>query len=181
MSIINSLLDTDLYKFCMGQYALKYYPDVKVKYAFTNRTTSIKLAESIDIEQLKRELFHVSTLRFTFDELQYLKDTKLFSDEYITHLNSLKLPPVFVEVVNGQLKIETTGFWCDAIYWETYILSIVNEMYNKQITTDRKIQMKSTFIGRSNLARKIDKINDNNFKFIEFGTRRRYSHNWQNM
>lgn len=29
--IINSLLDTDYYKFTMGQYAWKYYPTVKVK------------------------------------------------------------------------------------------------------------------------------------------------------
>ncbi len=171
--IINSLLDTDFYKFTMGQYAFKYYTDTIVKYAFTNRTKTVKLGNIIDIEQLKKEVFHVSTLRFTFDELQYLRGLGIFSEEYLRHLNTIKLPPVFIEEKDGELLIETTGFWQDAIFWETFILSIVNEMYN--ISNYKN----NSFCGSSNLYDKIDKINNNDFKFIEFGTRRRFTHDWQ--
>lgn len=41
---VNSFLDTDLYKLTMQCAVLKYYPDVPVTYAFTNRTPEKKLS-----------------------------------------------------------------------------------------------------------------------------------------
>ena len=48
---------------------------------------------------------------------------------YLTFLSTLKMPPVYVSDKDGELVIETEGKWCEAIFWETFILSIVNEMY----------------------------------------------------
>src|SRR5262249_31716297 len=63
MPIIQSLLDTDFYKFTMGHWVFKRYPNVPVRYAFKNRTARVQLAESIDEAELRRELDHVRTLR----------------------------------------------------------------------------------------------------------------------
>lgn len=41
---VNSFLDTDLYKLTMQCAVFKYYPDVPVTYAFTNRTPEKKLS-----------------------------------------------------------------------------------------------------------------------------------------
>ncbi len=167
--IINSLLDTDFYKFTMGQYAWKYYPNVKVKYAFINRT-KVKLAEFIHIPDLIRELDQVRNLKLDMEELNYLNSLGIFSKDYLNFLSNLKIPPVYVSEEKGQLVIETEGKWSEAIFWETFILSIVNEMYYKVNTPSK---WKDKF--HDNLVSKIDRIIKNPFNFVEFGTRRRFS------
>jgi len=170
--IINSLLDTDFYKFTMGQFAWKYYPNIKVKYAFINRTKKVKLAEHVLIHELIEELDQVRNLKLTMDELNYLNELGIFSKGYLNFLSILNLPPVYVSEKDGELVIETEGLWCEAIFWETFILSIVNEMYYK--TWKRG---KAGYIGtyQENTIDKIEGINANPFKFVEFGTRRRFS------
>jgi len=169
--IINSLLDTDFYKFTMGQYAWKYYSNINVKYAFINRT-KVKLAENIHIADLIRELDQVRNLKFTMEELNYLNSLGIFSKNYLNFLSTLKLPPVYVSEEKGQLVIETEGKWSEAIFWETFILSIVNEMYYKAYG-NTPIGYVGNF--HDNLVPKIDRIIANPFKFVEFGTRRRFS------
>ncbi len=169
--IIQSLLDTDFYKYTMGQYAWKYYPNVKVKYAFINRT-KVKLANHVIITDLIEELDQVRNLKLTMDELNYLNSLNIFSKDYLNFLSILKMPPVYVSEKDKELVIETEGTWCEAIFWETFILSIVNEMHYRSYG--------NTPIGylgilQDNLVSKIDKIKANPFKFVEFGTRRRFS------
>ena len=170
--IITSLLDTDFYKFTMGNFAFKCYPDVKVKYAFKNRTTSVKLANFIDTDELLYQLDCVASLRFTMDELNYLEKMEFFSRDYLRFLNTLKMPPIYVDEEDGQLNIETEGNWSEAIFWETFVLSIVNEMYYKH-----KSHYVPGYLGiyKDRLNKKIEIINQNPFSFLEFGTRRRYS------
>lgn len=176
--IINSLLDTDYYKFSMGQYAWKYFPEVKVKYAFKNRTKDIELGNCIPIDTLIEEFDNVRSLRFTFEELHYLESLGIFSKDYLSFLNKLILPPVYVKKDKGKLIIETEGTWSEAIFWETFILSIVNELYYN-IAIDSKVYVPQISVGETRLWKKIDQINKIPFKFIEFGTRRRYSREWQ--
>src|SRR5207245_477128 len=63
MPIIQSLLDTDFYKFTMGHWVFKRYPHIPVRYALKNRTARVRLADFIDEAARRRELDHVSTLR----------------------------------------------------------------------------------------------------------------------
>lgn len=168
--IIKSLLDTDFYKFTMGQYAWKYYRNVKVKYSFINRT-DINLTYHVNYYDLITELDNVRNLKLTMDELNYLNEQGIFSKEYLNFLSHLKMPPIYISAKNDDLVIETEGTWCESIFWETFILSIVNELYYKFWKKDNQ------YIGtyQDNTARKIDTIKKNPFKFVEFGTRRRFS------
>ncbi len=183
--IINSLLDTDYYKFTMGQYIWEYYPGEVVTFSFTNRTTDVKLAEYINIEELQKEIFNVRNLKFTFNELQYLKELKIFDETYLRFLNELVLPAVYVNIENSQLKIETTGSWKEVTFWETFILSIVNELFyhskpvNRQLIGENQANLSSSSIAYEELDYKIRVIQANPFKFSDFGTRRRFSHRWQ--
>ena len=170
--IIKSLLDTDYYKFSMGQYAWKYFPKVKVKYAFKNRTKDIQLGNMINTIELLSELDWVRSLRFTMEELNYLKSLKIFSNEYLSYLSKLALPPVFVEKKDGELIIETEGYWPEAIFWETYILSIVNELYCREAKQGIPLS------GDIQLDVKLELANLQNIKFVDFGTRRRFSAYW---
>ena len=131
--IINTILDLDLYKLTMGQLAFERFSDVKVKYAFTNRTVQFNLAGFIDKNELQAELNHVKTLQLTDEEGKYLKTLGLFSDNYINFLKNIQLPDINVDVTDDeQFEIVTEdSYWKDAIYWETIVLSIVNELYYK--------------------------------------------------
>lgn len=46
--IIESLLDTDLYKFTMMQCVLHQFPDAHVKYRFRCRTEGVDLSPYVD-------------------------------------------------------------------------------------------------------------------------------------
>jgi len=175
MKIIQSLLDTDYYKFSMGQYAWKYFPNVKVKYAFKNRTKNIQLGNFIDTKELLAQLDGVCSLRFTMEELNYLKGLKIFNNNYLAYLSKLVLPPVFVTNQDGELVIETEGLWSEAVFWETFILSIVNELYCKERSFGVPLS------GFAELQDKIELSKKEPFRFIDFGTRRRFSKSWHNI
>ena len=134
--IIRSLLDTDFYKFTMGQFAFLHYPCTAVRYAFINRTKNVPLADCIPESVLLGELEHARTLRFSEDELKYLAELThqgttmpVFSPSYLHFLRTFQLPPVRVRRVGSTYEIEVFGLWHETIYWETFILSILNELY----------------------------------------------------
>ncbi len=181
--IINSLLDTDFYKFTMGQVVFNRYRDVPVTYAFKNRTKSVCLADYIDMEKLRRQLDYVRTLRFTKTELHYLRGTneyqeRMFREDYLSCLADLQLPPYDLEIVNGDLRLEFSGKWSEAIYWETLALSIVNELYYHSLLSKMsRFERECIFAtGQLRLAEKIKKLKVRpDITFTDFGTRRRFS------
>ena len=60
--IVRSVLDTDFYKLLMAQTIFRRHRDVKVTFGILNRTTSVKLAQLVDIGELKEQLDHIRTL-----------------------------------------------------------------------------------------------------------------------
>ncbi|CAG7581142.1 MAG: Nicotinate phosphoribosyltransferase [uncultured marine phage] len=178
--IINTITDLDFYKMTMGQLAFERFDEVKVKYAFTNRTAQFELSTYIDREELQAELNHAQTLQLTDEEGNRLqrKAPGIFTDKYINFLKNIKLPDIKVVVTeDNQFEIESEGFWKDAIYWETIVLSIVNELYYKY-----KFQDHSKFIetGTQNTMLKYAFLsNHTDIPVTDFGTRRRFSAAWQ--
>ena len=65
--IIKSLLDSDLYKFTMGQVALHQFPWTNVRYEFKCRN-DIKWNIG-HLVRIKEEIENFTSLRFTKDEL----------------------------------------------------------------------------------------------------------------
>ena len=185
--IISSLLDVDFYKFTMGQLVYLRHRAVQVKYALENRTRSVRLADHIDIVQLREELDHVRRLRFNNSELHYLRGTneygdRMFKEGYLEFLRELRLPDYDVEVVDGQFRLEFRGSWAESIYWETLALAIINELYYRTMMKPlSRFERDLVFAeGRSRLARKIERIRRvPELNFADFGTRRRFSRRWQ--
>ena len=60
--IIQSLLDTDLYKFTMMQVVLHHFPGAQVEYRFKCRTPGVDLRP--DLDEIRRELANLCKLRF---------------------------------------------------------------------------------------------------------------------
>ncbi|KAK0359093.1 hypothetical protein LTR94_032670, partial [Friedmanniomyces endolithicus] len=67
--IVRSLLDTDFYKLLMLQLIWRRFRDVPVSFSVINRTTSVQLAEEVDEAELRAQLDHARSLRFTNREL----------------------------------------------------------------------------------------------------------------
>jgi len=187
MPIIESLLDTDFYKFTMGQVILKHHPDVPVRFTFKNRTKGISLADVISEQDLRSELDYARTLRFSKTDLHYLRGTneygeRMFREPYLEFLSQLELPPYELEKVDGNYRLEFPGKWAEATYWEIYALAITNELYYrglmKQISSFEKETVLAT--GTLKLAEKIKILRGSpRITFCDFGTRRRFSRSWQ--
>lgn len=185
--IIRSLLDTDFYKFTMGQLVYRKWRDVPVRYAFTSRTKDAKLGLLIKEEDLRRELDNVRGIRFNNSDLHYLRGTneyqdRMFSEDYLQFLRGLKLPPYDLKWRGDTFELEFAGRWSEAIYWETFALSIINELYYRAIllAMSQFARDETVGIGRAKLADKIRKLKTNDSViFSDFGTRRRFSRKWQ--
>ena len=186
MPIITSLLDIDFYKFTMAQVAFRHFPRVRVKYGFTNRTSSVALVDHVSRRQLQEEIEYVRTLRFTPQELTFLREGAhipkgLFCEDFLRFLQHLKLPEVCVRKAGPQYRIETEGPWPEAIFWETIILSIVNELYFRNVLKENVVSEAFAWMrGAARLTSKVAQLQENpSIRFTDFGTRRRFSREWQ--
>jgi nicotinate phosphoribosyltransferase len=176
--IVSSRLDNDFYNFTMAQLVWRHYPEVEVTYEFTNRTRSIRTAELVDLAELRAEIDHVRALRFTADELAYLGSLKTFDPAYLRFLATSRLPQVELCERDGQITVRTTGRWATAIFWETPLLAIINELANRARSGKNEVEILADADRR--LDAKIAQIAAHpRIKLVEFGTRRRFSATWQ--
>lgn len=171
----------------MGQVVFRKYRDIPVKYSFTNRTKGVKLGRIIKEEDLRRELYAVRKLRLNNTELHYLRGTneysdRMFEEDYLQFLRDLELPPYELRYENDDIILEFPGLWSQAIYWETLALSIINELYCREtLASMSAFEQEAVFAsGKLKLAEKLKIIKDeSDLTFTDFGTRRRFSRDWQ--
>ena len=78
--IVRSLLDTDFYKLLMLQMIRHLYPQVQATFGLINRSTHIRLADTIDEDELRAQLDHARTVRFTKKELIWLAGNSFYGD-----------------------------------------------------------------------------------------------------
>jgi len=177
--IIQSLLDTDLYKFSMMQVVLHHFPGAQVEYRFKCRSKGIDLQPYI--EEIRREIHDLCQLRFTEGELDYLRNLRFIKGDFIEFLGLFHLPEKCISVTPGaepgEISIEVKGSWLHTILFEIPVLAIVNEVYFRNKAPDLDYEE-----GRRRLEEKIRLITDapdmDNFKVAEYGTRRRFSGEW---
>lgn len=173
------LSDTDLYKMTMQQTVLHQFPNAReVEFSFRCRTKDVNLVPHI--EEIERQLDWLCTLSYQPYELEYFRSLRYMKSDYVDFLELFRLQRKYIRVVQiseTEIDFECKGPWLHTIPFEIYCLGIVNEIYF------RSTQSEETYVeGRRRLSDKIEmvrELNDSEFKFSEFGTRRRYSHNWQ--
>lgn len=179
--IIQSLLDTDLYKFTMQQCVLHQFPAAQVMYRFKCRTPGIDLRPYR--REIEAEINALCQLRFTDDELQYLSKLRFMKSDYIDFLSIFHLKRKYIRVrISEQdpcgIRIEIEGPWLHTILFEIPVLAIVNEVYFR-----RQYPMLSNEEGYRRLQAKIAMLKnepDNaELQISDYGTRRRFSHAWQ--
>ena len=87
--IIASLLDTDLYKFTMMQVVLHHFPGAQVEYRFKCRNEGVDLVPLID--DIQREIEALCSLRFTDEELDYLRQFRFLKSDFIDFLGLFQM------------------------------------------------------------------------------------------
>src|SRR5690606_8319514 len=96
--IIRSLLDTDFYKLLMLQMIWGLYPHVNATFTLTNRNKRVKLASEIDEGELREQLDHARTIRFSKKEMIWLAGNtfygrkQIFRPEFLAWLADFRLP-----------------------------------------------------------------------------------------
>jgi nicotinate phosphoribosyltransferase len=129
--IINSLLETDLYKFSMGQAIFHQASEYETTWTFKCRNENVRFTPEM-VEEIREQVKAFCTLRFTEEELSYLSGIKWLKKSYINHLRLWR--PNFADFrieAGGEkgLMIEAEGTLLDTSMYEIPTLAIVNEVY----------------------------------------------------
>ena len=177
--IVKSLLDTDLYKFNMNQVMFHKHTDLIGEYDFKCRNEDIKFTKEM-LDEINEQIDYLCTLKFTKVELDYLRSIRFIKDDYVEFLRLWHPLRDYVKTSlseDGELFINVHGPLFSAMQFEIYLLEIVNEVYFR-FTYDYEELLKSA---EERLNQKIEDFKNGkyNFKFAEFGCRRRLSRKWQ--
>lgn len=174
--IINSLLETDLYKFSMGQAIYHQFPEYMTTWTFKCRNKDVRFTPEM-VDEIKEQIKAYCKLRFTEDELAYLDKIKWFKGSYINFLRIWQPRFEDFEITTDAecgLSIETKGTWLNTSMYEIPTLAIVNEVYFRmQYSYDKLIRQ-----FKRKLDEKFDWLKTNKYyvgTFSEFGLRRRLS------
>jgi nicotinate phosphoribosyltransferase len=178
--IINSLLDTDLYKFTMMQVVLHHFPGAQVEYRFKCRNEGVDLVPCID--EIRDEIDHLCTLRFRERELDYLRGLRFIKSDFVDFLGLFRMNTKYITVApspkgNGEIEITIRGPWLHTILFEIPVLSIVNEIWFR-----RNVRLPDYAEGRRRLDEKIALVTGRpelaELRIADYGSRRRFSRLW---
>ena len=181
--LIDSLLDTDLYKLTMMQAILHHYPGARTVWRFRCRAAGVDLRPLAD--PLREQIRHLGTLRASAEEIAGLRSLDYLKEDFLDFLRILSLNPEAVEVHEGaeQLEITVRGSWLHVSGWEIYLLAMVSELYGRTVAPEATAALDE---GRRRLAEKVRSLRsalavepEKPFRLFEFGTRRRFSRAWQ--
>ncbi|MBD8880463.1 nicotinate phosphoribosyltransferase [Rhodanobacter sp. 7MK24] len=178
--IVESLLDTDLYKFSMMQLVLHHYPAAQVEYRFKCRNPGIDLVPYI--AEIRAELEELCELRFSAEELDYLRAMRFIKSDFVDFLGLFRLNAKYVTIApaeanNGEIEIRIKGPWLHTILFEVPLLAIVNEVYFRNTQPQHDLAE-----GRRRLQEKIALLHGTpgyeHCRIADYGTRRRFSRIW---
>lgn len=207
--IIPSLMDNDFYSFSMCQLAFHKFKGKNAKYSYKcrndnglpdglpDRWEESTLLNKTFVAAFNEQLDYLCKLKFTYDELQALKDTGVFKEDFLSFLKTLRLDRSNIKctIVDNQLNIEVEGPVEQVIWFETPTLAINSELYSRfnAVMSQGKDDNKTYTLlqsedypklveeARERLNEKIDlmrKADLSGFAIIDFGTRRRMSLEW---
>ncbi|WP_121117862.1 nicotinate phosphoribosyltransferase [Croceibacterium ferulae] len=186
--IVRSLLDTDFYKLLMLQLIRHVHPDVQATFSLINRSTSVRLAEIIDETELREQLDHARTVRFSKKELIWLAGNnfygkrRMFAPEFIDWLADFQLPEYHLRKVDGQFELTFHGPWTHTTMWEIPALAIISELRSRAALRGRgRFELDVLYArAKAKLWHKVERLRHlPDLVISDFGTRRRHSFLWQ--
>lgn len=180
--IVTSLLETDMYKLSMGQAIYHQFSDFKTTWSFKCRNEDVFFTPEM-VEEIREQIQHFCTLRFTEDELDYIDKIVWMKGSYVDFLRLWQARFEDFEIGTDAecgLSIETKGTWLNTSMYEIPTLAIVNEVYFRMAYDYDKLF--ESFKRR--LEEKAFWLKDGKYyiaNFSEFGLRRRLSREAQEL
>ena len=172
MAIIQSVLDTDLYKFTTSYAYSKLYPRAYGQFRFIDRGKTTYPQGFA--EELKKELQEMSKLALTKDEASFLyRELPYLPPTYIDFVRGFRFDPEEVKVeqdAEGHLSIIAEGLLYRVTLWETPILALVSELYYKMLGAQPDMEYTERTI-----ISKARRLAEHGITFSMFGMRRRFS------
>ena len=172
MAIIQSVLDTDLYKFTTSYAYSKLYPRAYGQFRFIDRGKTTYPQGFA--EELKKEIQDMSKLALTKDEASFLyRELPYLPPTYIDFVRGFRFDPEEVKVeqdTEGHLSIIAEGLLYRVTLWETPILALVSELYYKILGAQPDMEYTERTI-----ISKARKLAEHGITFSMFGMRRRFS------
>lgn len=180
--IINSLLETDMYKFSMGQTIFHQFTSYKTTWTFKCRNKDVHFTDEM-VEEIKEQVQDFCQLRFTEEELEYLDNITWIKGTYVDFLRLWQ--PRYEEFTITTdapcgLAIDAAGTWLNTSMYEIPVLAIVNEVYFR-MAYDYDVLLKQF---KRRLDEKVRLLEEDTYRlsdFSEFGLRRRLSAEAQEM
>ena len=180
--IINSLLETDMYKFSMGQTIFHQFTSYKTTWTFKCRNKDVHFTDEM-VEEIKEQVQAFCQLRFTEEELEYLDNITWIKGTYVDFLRLWQ--PRYEEFTITTdapcgLAIDAAGTWLNTSMYEIPVLAIVNEVYFR-MAYDYDVLLKQF---KRRLDEKVRLLEEDTYSlsdFSEFGLRRRLSAEAQEM
>ena len=129
--IVTSLLDTDLYKFNMDQVIFHKHTDLNGEYYFKCRNQNTVFTPEM-LQEINEQIAHLCSLRFTKEELDYLRSIRYIKSDYVEFLRLWHPIREYVHTglsETGELILTVKGPMFSAMQFEIYLLEIVNEVY----------------------------------------------------
>ena len=180
--IINSLLETDMYKFSMGQAIYHQFSDYKTTWSFKCRNKDVHFTPEM-VEEIRHQIRLYCDLRFQEEELAYLDNIAWIKGSYVDFLRLWKPRFADFEITDNAecgLAIETRGTWLNTSMYEIPTLAIVNEVYFR-MAYDYDALLESF---KKRLEEKVSWLTSGKYvigNFSEFGLRRRLSREAQEL
>lgn len=178
--ILTTLLDTDAYKLHMQQAVFHRYYDVTVAAEFRCRGDDML---GIYADEINEQIASMASLVLSDDEFAYLSGLPFFKADYLSWLRTFRYDPRQVSVRNhhGKLDIRISGPWREVIMWEVPLLALISEVVHRhrspQVTPQMAVdKLKSKLVQFADLTADLDM---SRFRLMDFGTRRRFSHDVQ--
>lgn len=180
--IINSLLETDMYKFSMGQTIFHQFTSYKTTWTFKCRNKDVHFTDEM-VEEIKEQVQAFCQLRFTEEELEYLDNITWIKGTYVDFLRLWQ--PRYEEFTITTdapcgLAIDAAGTWLNTSMYEIPVLAIVNEVYFR-MAYNYDVLLKQF---KRRLDEKVRLLEEDTYRlsdFSEFGLRRRLSAEAQEM
>ena len=179
--IIVSLLDTDLYKFNMNQVMFHKHTNLNGTYIFKCRNDGVEFTKEM-VDEINAQIDHLCTLKFSDEELDYLGTLRFIKSDYVEFLRLWHPIRKYVkceyrEDLPCKMHIEVNGPLFSVMQFEIYLLEIVNETYFRMKYDYMNLidSAKERLYHKTNSFR----MEEYDFKFAEFGCRRRLSREWQ--
>lgn len=178
--VLHSLLDTDAYKLHMQQAVFHHYADVHVAAEFRCRGDDLL---GIYADAIREQIEAMQQLALSDSEYQWLASLPFFRQDYLDWLRDFRYDAsqVTVRNVNGKLDIRLAGPWREVIMWEVPLLAVISELVHHYRSPEATVEMALAHLDAKldNFAHFTSDVDLSAFRLMDFGTRRRFSHDVQ--